>query len=124
LKTVKSNYGKAGQELHIEWRDGVFVEHDATKVSPAQGLLDSRARDVFLELLDVITSQGLNLAASKGANYAPAAMAKHPDSQGINKTQLERAMHRLLADGSIKVIWEGPPSRKRQRLVLSNQAEA
>lgn len=118
LKTMKANYSAAGAEVRIRWQDGAFVVDDG-KPTPAAGLLNRRHDELFRTLLSAINRTGQRVAPTKGANYAPAVMAGRPDAEGATKKQLEAAMQRLLADGMVKVVMDGPPSRQRQRLIVS-----
>jgi RecA-family ATPase len=118
LTTVKSNYGKVGTEIRMRWQDGAFVLDDG-KPSAAAGLINRRADEVFRELLSAINRTGQRVAPTKGVNYAPSVMAEHPDRKGVSKKHLEGAMQRLLASGMVKVVMDGPPSRQRQRRIVS-----
>lgn len=120
LTTKKSNYGKLGTELKIRWQDGVFVSDDG-KPSPAAGLLKQRAVETFRTLLSAINRTGVRVAPTKGVNYAPRVMAGRKDAGSIKEKQFEEAMEQLLDDGLVKVVFEGPPSRPRQRLILSSE---
>ncbi|RAZ84203.1 ATPase [Mesorhizobium hawassense] len=120
LTTKKANYGKLGNELKIRWRDGMFVPDDG-KPSPAAGLLKQRAVETFRTLLSTINRAGIRVAPTKGVNYAPRVLAERKDAGGIKAKQFEEAMQQLLDDGLIKVVLEGPPSRPRQRLILSSE---
>ncbi|MEI5682336.1 MULTISPECIES: AAA family ATPase [unclassified Mesorhizobium] len=118
LTNKKNNYGKVGGEIRLRWQDGAFVLDDG-KPSIASGLLNRRADEAFRDLLSAINRSGQRVASTRGVNYAPAVMAERPDSGGIPKKQFETAMQRLLASGIVKVVWEGPPSKQRQRLLVS-----
>lgn len=118
LTTKKSNYGKAGAEIKLRWKDGAFVLDDG-KPSAAAGLLAKNADAIFRAALSSANHAGLRLAPTTGSNYAPTVLAKRPDVDGLSKKHLEAAMHRLLASGIIKVVKEGPPSRQRQRLLVA-----
>lgn len=118
LKTMKINYGKVGGEIKLRWHEGAFVLDDG-KPSLAAGLVARRDDELFRDLLSAINRNGQRVAPTKGVNYAPAAMVLRPEAKGTSKKALEAAMHRLLAAGLIKVIWDGPPSKQRQRLIVS-----
>lgn len=120
LTTVKSNYGKVGTEIRMRWQDGAFVIDDG-RPSPAAGLLNKRHDELFRTLLSTINHTGQRVAPTPGVNYAPTIMAAHPDAGGSTKKQFEGAMQRLLASGIIRVVMDGPPSRQRQRLVVSSE---
>ena len=78
-----------------------------------------RADEVFLDLLRKFYAQGQRVGVTTATNYAPSRMMKQPEATGLTKRSLETAMQRLLDDGTIKLVWEGPPSRQRQRLIIS-----
>jgi RecA-family ATPase len=119
LKTVKSNYGKKGGERHLEWREGVFVEHDPTEPTIGDGLISSHDDKKFLALLSKLNRTGQRPSPNKSSTYAPKMMVKHPDAKGMKLHSLETAMQRLLDAGTIKIVEEGPPSRRRSRLLVS-----
>ena len=52
----------------------------------------------------------------KSSTYAPTQFAKRPKGTELGKDALERAMSRLLDKGLIRVVTEGPPSRRRSHL--------
>lgn len=101
LTTKKSNYGKAGAEIHMRWHEGVFVLDDG-KPSAVAGLLNKRHDQAFRSLLSAVNRTGQRVASTKGVNYAPTVLAAMPDANGMSKKSLESAMRRLLADGIIK----------------------
>jgi hypothetical protein len=118
LSTKKINYGKVGEETKLRWENGCFVA-ETSGPSPAVGLLNRKAERTFVELLRIFACTGQNVGAAAGTNYAPAKMSKHPAAEGLSKKNLETAMQRLLEDGTIKLVWEGPQSKQRQRLMVS-----
>jgi RecA-family ATPase len=118
LTTKKANYGKVGGEIRLRWQDGAFVLDDG-KPTAAAGLLNRRDDGLFRDLLSSINRSGQRVAPTKGVNYAPSIMAMRPEAKSTSKKALEAAMQRLLAAGLIKVIWDGPPSKQRQRLIVS-----
>jgi len=120
IKTMKINYGKVGGEIRLRWRDGAFVLDDG---KPAAGatLLAARAERVFCDLLSMLNRQRRNVCHVPGTTYAPAVMAKLPEADGVSKASLVDAMNRLLAREEIKIVVDGPPSKRRQRLVLTSE---
>ncbi|QKC97280.1 AAA family ATPase [Mesorhizobium sp. NZP2298] len=118
LTTKKINYGKVGNELRMRWQDGVFVLDDG-KPTAVSGLLNRRHDEAFRSLLSAVNRTGQRVASTRGVNYAPNVLAARPDAEGVTRKQFEAAMQRLLADGIVKVVWEGPPSKQRQRLIVS-----
>lgn len=120
LTTMKANYGQTGGQLRIRWRKGAFILDDG-RPSPASALLEAAAERVFCDVLDALNEAGIRVASTKGVNFAPRIMAERPDAEGMKAKALEGAMNRLMVAGQIKVEWEGPPSKKRQRLVVARQ---
>lgn len=117
LKTMKVNYAGTGGELKLRWHEGAFILDDG-KPSAAAGILQNNADKVFLSLLSQINRSGRRVSSSKSVSYAPTVMADMPEAASISKKALAEAMARLFAAGKIKVIHEGPPSKKRERLVV------
>ena len=110
LSTKKANYGPAGGEINLTWRDGVFIaDAPETMLDRLSGSM--KAERVFMKLLKLHTDQGRRVNAGGGTTYAPRAFADHPDSEGCNKRVLRVAMETLLSQGKITIVKEGPPSR-------------
>lgn len=119
LQFLKNNYGPLGNSVPICWRNGVFIP------VPAAGTLEVRAHEynteqVFLTLLTRFAAENRNVTDKPGTTYAPKMFVLEPEATGVNKAVLEGAMRRLLRAGKIKVLTEGPPSRRRSRLVLGD----
>lgn len=120
LKTMKSNYGKTGDEIRLRWKDGVFVLDDG-KPQAGETMLAAKAERVFCDLLSMLNRQGRNVCHVPGTTYAPAVMAKLKEAEGVTKARLVDAMNRLLSSGEIKIVVDGPASRQRQRLMLARE---
>ncbi|WP_211912597.1 AAA family ATPase [Tardiphaga alba] len=123
LRSMKSNYGPVGAEIVVHWQRGVFVAERVT----ADGLAAAqdarkRADDIFVKLLMLYEAEGRGaVSPNPGSNYAPKLFADHEASQGMKARALKDAMDRLLASRRIETIMEGPPSRMRQRLIVSQK---
>ena len=123
LSTKKSNYGPSGAAKQIRWQDGVFVAE--VDVSPlVRKAVDRGVDDTFLSLLEIIAGSGQTLSPNPSQSHAPRVMADHPDANGISKKQFAAAMQRLLKDGRVAIIEEGPPSRRYKRLVMAGVEDA
>jgi RecA-family ATPase len=118
LTTVKSNYGKVGSEIHMRWQNGAFVLDDG-KPSREAGILNRRADEVFVDVLSKLNRQGQRLSPNPSATHAPKIIAAHPDAKGVSKKSLAEAMQRLLDAGTIRIVEEGPPSRRYRRLLVA-----
>ena len=66
----------------------------------------------------MFNEQSQTVSASHNQTFAPVLFAKHPDSDGIDKRTLERAMQKLLTAGKIEIIEGGPPSRRYSKLFV------
>ncbi|NMM45954.1 AAA family ATPase [Rhodospirillaceae bacterium KN72] len=103
LKTMKSNYGPAGGEIRMRFRDGAFfAESDDPGII---GTIKRRsAEDVFLRCLDRAQAQGRHLTdANNSPRYAPRTMETMSESEGHSKRDLERAMRRLFDQNRIRI---------------------
>jgi RecA-family ATPase len=120
LEFKKNQYGPTGETVVLRYERGLFL--------PVAGLsnLDKLAREtkadeMFLELLRRFSTQGRNVSEKPNApTYAPTAFAKEPDakSHSIRKADLEAAMRRLFASNKLYVENYGRPSRPYSRLAL------
>ena len=118
LEFKKNQYGPTGETVVLRYERGLFL--------PVAGLsnLDKLAREtkadeMFLELLRRFSTQGRNVSEKPNApTYAPTAFAKEPDakSHSIRKADLEAAMRRLFASNKLYVENYGRPSRPASRL--------
>ena len=121
LSVKKSNYGPAGVEMRLRWRDGAFVL-DGSGNGFDKLAASAKAERVFLDQLAAFTAQGRDVSDSPGANYAPTQFEKQgPDPQ--SKTDLKQAMQRLFSAKRIRVETFGPSSRRRKRIVLEPTKE-
>jgi len=120
IQIQKANYSVAGDEIPIIWNSGIYVLDDGS--APQTESKSNEAADaMFIELLNLFVEQGQNLGVAPGTSYAPARMAKHPKAKGITKHDFAESMQRLLDAKSIKVVTEGPLSRRRSRLALNEK---
>ena len=101
LKLAKSNYSKIGTEISITWENGVFV-HDPQSSGLDAKAANSKARRVFLSLLESYSDDGKVVNANGGSTYAPTAFAADENSEGVTKPAFRTAMKSLLAEGVIK----------------------
>ena len=116
LQFLKNNYGPKAEKILLRWKNGVFV--------PAQvaGSLDKMAADqnaerVFLTILAKFNGQHREASPKPSSIYAPNIFAKEAEANGIKVKAFEGAMSRLLDAKKIHIEPEGPPSRRRYRLV-------
>lgn len=120
LTTMKSNYGRAGDTLKLRWQDGVFVRDDGRPALHV-GLTNTMADRVYLSLLSKLTRQGQKMSPNPSPSFAPKVMAAHPDAEGLSKKQLAAAQQRLLDGDKIRIVEEGPASRRYKRLIVTEE---
>ena len=105
LDLPKSNYGPAGGQIRLRYRDGVFIRDEAGGGFVdhlAKGNQESADDAVFLHCLDVLTAQNRNVSHSTNAkNYAPKEMVGMKEAGKIGRRRLESAMKRLFSAGEI-----------------------
>lgn len=116
LSLVKSNYARSGVSIDLRIADGRFVAVAGATSAEARET-EVKVEAVFLAILRRMTAERRPLSASASATYAPAIMAKEPEAKGIDKAALQAAMSRLFKSGRIVIEEDGPPSKRRQRIV-------
>lgn len=114
----KNNYGPLGEMMRVRWVDGVFVVAGPAD-EKEQLATQADAEDLFMTLLRRFTEAGRNVTEKKGTSYAPALFADEAEAQkaGLSKKDLCGAMNRLFASKEIRMVEEGPPSKRRSRIV-------
>lgn len=116
LEIAKNNYGPTGEKITLRWERGVFVPESAAAPSPARAAAENNAQQVYLDCLDVATSQGRNVFPGTGKGYAPKVFAEMPEAKGTSAKALAAAQERLFSAG---MIWNepfGPPCRNSRRI--------
>jgi RecA-family ATPase len=120
LSRKKANYAGRGEELMLEWKDGVFFAKQ-TATGIAAHVEQSRADVAFLDALDTLTRQGRTVGASPSArNYAPNIIMRTPQAKGFKRGDLIAAMERLFSAGKIKVVEYGKPSDPHRKIVRAD----
>jgi len=121
LQVKKANYGPAGGDLAVRYQTGAFVLDDPLGGGNAldRALAVERVDQLFLTLLTRFTVQQRAVSHQLGRNYAPSLFAQEPESKGVTMAGFRNAMTRLFAADRIAVIEEGPPARRRSRLIVT-----
>ncbi|TCK27992.1 AAA domain-containing protein [Ancylobacter aquaticus] len=119
LTTMKANYGKKGSQLRIRYSDGAFTLDDGTAVPAMMGMVHRKHDEKFVELLSKMNRLGQTVSPNPSQSYAPRVFSQHPDGKGITKAHYQEAMHRLLDACTIKIVEEGPNSRRYKRLYVT-----
>jgi hypothetical protein len=124
LSRKKSNYGPVdGEAIPLAWKDGAFVPMGS---SDAVSALLARAKwqEVFLAAFDELSAHEPWLSPSvNSSKYAPRKMMQLPAAQNLTEAQLKAAMGDLVASGTLRVVEDGPPSKRHQKLVRSRPPE-
>jgi RecA-family ATPase len=115
LTTKKANYGRAGDERVLRWRDGVFVLHGTGRADDLKANAEDEA--AFLEILADFARSRRHVSDKKSNAFAPAQFAQHPRAKGLSPARLNSAMQRLFAAHRIHNETSGPPSKQRERIV-------
>lgn len=119
LTTMKANYGKKGDKLRLRYSDGAFVLDDGMVDPVMMGMVHRKHDEKFVELLSKMSRLGQTVSPNPSQSYAPKVFAQHPDGKGVTKAHYQEAMHRLLDAGTIKIVEEGPNSRRYKRLYVA-----
>lgn len=117
LTRTKSNYSSEGEAIALRWQDGAFVpDVDGPSALDRHAAAD-RAKTVFLRLLQQTTEAGQHVGEARQGRFAPRLFADRVGSDGISARDFERAMARLLEEGTIRIEPYGPPSAGTRHLV-------
>jgi hypothetical protein len=117
LELAKSNRARRGEQIQLLWLDGRFVVTQPGTGGNAKN--DAEADELFLHLLSRASTQGVRLSLHRSPSFAPVHLAKMSGAKGIGKAPLERAMHRLIEQGKIRVETTGPASKRRSYLIVA-----
>jgi RecA-family ATPase len=123
LEVLKSNYGPTGQIIDMRYADGRFIRLAPRTAADARNE-EMGIDNLFLSLLARMNAEGRSVSPAASRSYGPTILARLADARGVTMKAFERAMDRLLADGRIAVRWDGPPSKRRQRLIVVDGTEA
>jgi RecA-family ATPase len=122
LSLEKANRARKGQKIKLRWSEGRFVVDHTNSLENRTAVVT--AKETFLAILKQLVAQGRATSVGanlKARNYAPRVFARHPDSSGIKEKLFERAMEELFKDGILKIKTEGPPSKRREYIEITNE---
>lgn len=99
LTSKKANYGQRGLAMKMTWHEGCYVKVNDEYADA------SKAKHVFLEILDRLWKQKTFVSNTTGPNYAPSRFAEEPEAEedGFTKEVLAKAMKAMLKDGNLIV---------------------
>ncbi|EPR12084.1 hypothetical protein M527_01835 [Sphingobium indicum IP26] len=113
LQRGKANYARNGERLSFRWHRWAFVREDDLSPHVAAEIAavarDNGDNAIFLACLSERLKQRRAVSEKKSPTYAPTEFAKMPESKGIGKSRLEKAMDRLFRIGKIERgdLWKG-----------------
>jgi RecA-family ATPase len=119
LEVKKSNRGRVGEKTKLRWNGLTFVTEATAAASPYRAAAERDIDELFLRLLERRNAQGRWVTPNKAAGYAPKELAAMPGAEGTTATALANAMERLIDAGRVINETFGPPSKQRQRLIVS-----
>jgi RecA-family ATPase len=118
LTVMKVQYAQEGTVFRLRRKAGFFVYEGRDGGSAFDyAASEAKAEAVFLTLLQAFDDQGRTVSPNRSSSYAPTVFANEMEADGVTKTQLARAMSKLLKDKRIHVETTGPPSKQRKKLV-------
>jgi RecA-family ATPase len=118
LQFLKNQYGRKGPSIRLQWKDGLFLPVQSPETLDKLAA-ERKAENIFLTLLQRFNKQERNVSDKAGPSYAPVQFAKEPEAKKAKVTAnaLADAMRRLFAAEKIRILTEGPPSRRRSRII-------
>lgn len=122
LRSMKSNYGRTGEEIKLRWQTGAFKRMGSSEDIFSGRAKQSKADRIFMQLLQSYRDQGRHVSPTPSSNYAPVIFARDPLSHGINKHGFTGAMNRLFAANIIAVQETGRASKRVKCIVPSSAA--
>jgi hypothetical protein len=120
LTRKKANFATIGDTIKLRWKDGLLIPEGAS--SQFRRPVD----DVFLALLDAVTSEGQRVSPKpRAGNYAPALFMRRPSGErgGYQRADFERAMQALFQNHKIKIEPYGAPSDGYEKITRIDRGE-
>jgi hypothetical protein len=119
LEFKKNQYAPLGESVRLRLNDDGILFPQVQGESSDPKIVEERAEQVFLDLLDRYDQGGRSVTDKPGTSYAPAKFADEPEAKSarFNKKTMGAAMVRLFSTDQIRVVTEGPPSKKRSRII-------
>lgn len=114
LKLMKSNYGRAGEQLKLVWRDHVFALDDQGRGWSGNVVDRIELDNAVLAGLRKLLGNGALIAADPDAKTGFANKVRNlPSCRHLSWQTVIAAQERLIASGRIEKVEMGPPSKRR-----------
>jgi DNA polymerase bacteriophage-type len=115
----KNQYGPVADQIVLRWQNGIYLPV-VGMASLDQAARETKAEEIFLDLLRRFTRENRFVSTSPSRIYAPALFAREAEAKNemIDSKTFEGVMRRLFKAG---VIWNEPygkPSRPSYRIAL------
>jgi len=114
IQFLKNNYGRQGEAIQVQWKDGVFVLENTADNDLKKRAQDRKVDLRFLELLARYEQQGRPLSdrPNSPSNYAPKVFAQETEGEKFGQSLYRDAMNRLFRNNEIHLAESGPPSKR------------
>ena len=119
LTRKKANYAALGDTVALRWVGGLLVPDGASSASGAARAFKRPVEDVFMAILDAVTSEGQTVShKSKSGTYAPLVFSRRPpkEKEGYGRMDFENAMQGLLRSRKVVIESYGRPSKTMEKL--------
>ena len=121
LQVLKHNYASGDvAELRLRFRAGFFEAEDAPhRTWLGRAAEEHRVDEIFLRLVASYEAEGRRASPNPGPTFAPTVFAADRRADGIPARGLRQAMDRLFQAGRITTQEQGPASKRRSFLVVT-----
>jgi RecA-family ATPase len=118
IEFKKNQYGKISDSIVLRYQAGMYLPVPGASLDKLAR--ETKAEEIFIELLRRLTAENRYVSDKKSSIYAPAVFAREDEARkaGISSADFAEAMRRLFA---AKKIWNEPcgkPSRPSYRIAL------
>jgi RecA-family ATPase len=123
LQFKKNQYGPLGENVVLRWRNGLFLPEPGISGLDKIGR-ETKADEIFIDLMKRLSAEGRNISPHANSNtYGPTVFVKEAEAKKLRlgKSELEAAMRRQFAAGTIRVEPYGPPSKSYSRLAINER---
>jgi RecA-family ATPase len=96
LELMKSNYARKGEQVRLQWKDGLLVKEGQATPAPAattynRADLEHRAQQALLTVVRRYNENGMTLSAEPNArNFAPAVVANLNEGKALDPVSVVR----------------------------------
>jgi RecA-family ATPase len=120
LIRIKANYAQRGVSLALRLQEGSFALAQPAPGAGANGDAKAAIERIVMNGLLELAARDQRCSLYKGqAHWAPKSLLTYSRAcEGYSETELHNALARLIKQGRVKNVTEGPPSRERSYLVV------